>query len=234
MVDIGQMVGLFRAPFGTLREIAAPTQPGRAVRARGRPQLFDRRPCAQPANSACQALEAAEAGVAEVVRLLQAPEDLERLPQLVLDAQGRARANQAALGAALGAQVRGRTASARRFAAPGWRRLVRAADLHTRPHHLHACQVDAARYGLELLDRSHRHIARLRSAIDDIGALCAEAGAFVEDSGPVRALSLAHLNVTGAAFAGRPSHGSGWPTRRGGGVKVCPDCLSILPPSRAR
>ncbi|GBF89218.1 exocyst complex component Sec6 [Raphidocelis subcapitata] len=106
------------------------------------------------------AFEAAEAGVAEVVRLLQAPEDLERLPQLVTDAQGRARANQAALSAALGAQV------------------------------------DAARYGLELLDRSHRHIARLRSAIEEIGALCAEAGAFVEDSGPVRALSLAHLNVS--------------------------------------
>lgn len=37
----------------------------------------------------------------------QAPEDLERLDQLRSDTEGRARANQAALGAALGAQVQG-------------------------------------------------------------------------------------------------------------------------------
>lgn len=28
--------------------------------------------------------------------------------------------------------------------------------------------MDAARYGLELLDRSHRHIGKLRACIDDI------------------------------------------------------------------
>ncbi|KAI8463893.1 MAG: component of the exocyst complex [Monoraphidium minutum] len=106
------------------------------------------------------ALEAAEAGVGEVVRLLQTPEDLARLSQLRSDTEGRARANQAALGTALGAQV------------------------------------DAARYGLELLDKSHRHIAKLRTCIDDIDRLCGEASALVENHDKIRALSLAHLNVS--------------------------------------
>jgi hypothetical protein len=37
----------------------------------------------------------------------QTPEDLQRLSQLRSDTEGRARANQAALGAALGAQASG-------------------------------------------------------------------------------------------------------------------------------
>ena len=98
-------------------------------------------------------------------------------------------------------------------------------------------QVDAARYGMELLDKSQRHIAKLRSCIDDIDRrgpadaatvrtgdarlpgtprrhcrprsslfalrtlpstrLCGEASALVENHDKIRALSLAHINVSG-------------------------------------
>ena len=110
-----------------------------------------------------KAIEAAEAGVAEVARLLQAPEDLARLPQLAADAESRAAASRAALGAALGSQV------------------------------------EAVRYGLELLERGRRHAAKLKACVDGVGALCEEAADLVENHDRIRALSLAHMNVSGAA-----------------------------------
>ncbi|KAI8473445.1 MAG: hypothetical protein J3K34DRAFT_410769 [Monoraphidium minutum] len=134
-----------------------PPSPGRPTGRRGG---FPRRVFPSATCGGHPAPEAAEAGVGEVVRLLQTPEDLARLSQLRSDTEGRARANQAALGTALGAQV------------------------------------DAARYGLELLDKSHRHIAKLRTCIDDIDRLCGEASALVENHDKIRALSLAHLNVS--------------------------------------
>ncbi len=46
-----------------------------------------------------QALEAKEAGIADVVRLLQQPEDLARLPQLRAEYDQRHRSNKAQLSA---------------------------------------------------------------------------------------------------------------------------------------
>uniref|UniRef100_A0A383WAU5 Exocyst complex component Sec6 n=1 Tax=Tetradesmus obliquus TaxID=3088 RepID=A0A383WAU5_TETOB len=58
-----------------------------------------------------------------------------------------------------------------------------------------AAQVDAARYGLQLLDKSHRHIAKLRLCIDRIDELCGECSTLVENHDKIRALSHAHRNV---------------------------------------
>lgn len=79
-----------------------------------------------------QALESKDAGVQDVVRLLQQPEDLGRLFQLRAEYDSKYRSNKVQLTATVQSQV------------------------------------EAARYGLELLDKSHRHIAKLRVCIDKI------------------------------------------------------------------
>eukprot|EP00882_Tetradesmus_deserticola_P028569 GHRQ01031833.1.p1 GENE.GHRQ01031833.1~~GHRQ01031833.1.p1 ORF type:complete len:185 (+),score=92.86 GHRQ01031833.1:43-597(+) len=106
-----------------------------------------------------QAREAREAGVADVCRLLAAPDDLARLQQLR-------------------AEVASKLASSR-----------------TTLSSTTAAQVDAARYGLQLLDKSHRHIAKLRLCIDRIDELCGECATLVENHDKIRALSHAHRNV---------------------------------------
>lgn len=52
-----------------------------------------------------QAVDAQEAGIAEVVALLQQPEDLARLPDLLLEYEGKRAANKAALSAVVQSQV---------------------------------------------------------------------------------------------------------------------------------
>ena len=56
-------------------------------------------------------------------------------------------------------------------------------------------KVEAARYGLELLDRSQRHAGKLRACVARIDALCAEASSLVDHHDKIRALSYAHRNV---------------------------------------
>lgn len=75
---------------------------------------------------------AREAGIAEVVRLLQHHEDLEKLPELLVQYENKLNANKSAVSS-----------------------LVQS-------------QVEAARRGLELLDRSHRHVLKLRACMDQI------------------------------------------------------------------
>jgi hypothetical protein len=77
-------------------------------------------------------VEAKEAGAAEVAKLLQQPEDLERLPALRAEYDQRHKANKQQLSATIQSQV------------------------------------ENARYGLELLDKSHRNIAKLRTCLDKI------------------------------------------------------------------
>lgn len=79
-----------------------------------------------------QALEAREAGIADVQRLLAAPEDLQRLEQLRAEVASKLSSARSALSSSA------------------------------------AAQVEAAKYGLQLLDKSHRHIAKLRLCIDKI------------------------------------------------------------------
>lgn len=77
-----------------------------------------------------QAVDAKEGGIAEVVKLLQQPEDLNRLPDLLLEYENKLRANKSTLSSVVQSQV------------------------------------EAARHGLELLDKSHRHIVKLRSCLE--------------------------------------------------------------------
>lgn len=59
-------------------------------------------------------------------------------------------------------------------------------------------RVDALGLGMSLLSKSHRHIARLRSALARIDDLCAECAALVggdQHDEAIRALSLAHGNA---------------------------------------
>ena len=79
-----------------------------------------------------QALAAQQAGRDEVVRLLQQPEDLARLPELLAEYESRLKTSKAAVSS-----------------------LVQS-------------QVEAARRGIELLDKSHRHVLKLRSCMDRI------------------------------------------------------------------
>ncbi len=79
-----------------------------------------------------QALAAREEGLAEVYRLLQQPEDLERLPDLIHEYENKVKANKQGLSA------------------------------------LMQSQVEAVRAGLELLDKSHRHVLKLRACLDSI------------------------------------------------------------------
>lgn len=79
-----------------------------------------------------QALEAREAGIADVQRLLAAQDDLQRLEQLRAEVSSKLSSARSALSSST------------------------------------AAQIDAAKYGLQLLDKSHRHIAKLRLCIDKI------------------------------------------------------------------
>eukprot|EP00877_Chromochloris_zofingiensis_P004011 jgi/Chrzof1/13610/Cz08g04030.t1 len=106
-----------------------------------------------------QALESKDAGVQDVVRLLQQPEDLGRLFQLRAEYDSKYRSNKVQLTATVQSQV------------------------------------EAARYGLELLDKSHRHIAKLRVCIDKIDHLCGECTSLVENHEKIRGLSYAHNNL---------------------------------------
>eukprot|EP00879_Flechtneria_rotunda_P024868 GHRR01026389.1.p1 GENE.GHRR01026389.1~~GHRR01026389.1.p1 ORF type:complete len:572 (+),score=192.36 GHRR01026389.1:359-2074(+) len=125
----------------------------------GRPNI-SKPDVGQPAESiGQQALEAKEAGLADVARLLASPDDLARLVQLR-------------------AEVSSKLTSARSTLSSGA-----------------AAQIEAAKYGLQLLDKSHRHIAKLRQCIDKIDHLCAECSTLVENHEKIRALSHAHANV---------------------------------------
>lgn len=79
-----------------------------------------------------QAVEAREAGINDVQRLLSAPEDLQRLEQLRAEIASKLSSARSALSSSA------------------------------------AAQIEAAKYGLQLLDKSHRHIAKLRVCIDRI------------------------------------------------------------------
>eukprot|EP00878_Enallax_costatus_P014740 GHUV01015423.1.p1 GENE.GHUV01015423.1~~GHUV01015423.1.p1 ORF type:complete len:364 (+),score=71.44 GHUV01015423.1:323-1414(+) len=114
----------------------------------------------QAPNISQQALEAREAGIADVQRLLAAPEDLQRLEHLRAEVASKLSSARSALSSST------------------------------------AAQIDAAKYGLQLLDKSHRHIAKLRLCIDKIDDLCAECSNLVEHHDKIRALSHAHRNIT--------------------------------------
>lgn len=106
-----------------------------------------------------QALAAKEHGINEVVRLLQHPEDLSRLPDIRLEFENRARVAKTSLSS-----------------------MVQS-------------QVEATRLGMELLDRSHRHILKLQAALDQIDKLCAECSDLIQHHDKIKLLSLTHGNV---------------------------------------
>jgi hypothetical protein len=89
-------------------------------------------PPPHPRARLLQAVEAKEAGAAEVAKLLQQPEDLERLPALRAEYDQRHKGHKQQLSATIQSQV------------------------------------ENARFGLELLDKSHRNIAKLRTCLDKI------------------------------------------------------------------
>jgi len=94
------------------------------------------------------------------VKLLQQPEDLAKLPELLLEYENRLNANNAAVSS-----------------------LVQS-------------QVEAARRGLELLDKSHRHVLKLRTCMDKIHELCEECSNLIDNHEKIRLLSQTHANLT--------------------------------------
>ncbi|KAJ9533396.1 hypothetical protein QJQ45_026375 [Haematococcus lacustris] len=103
--------------------------------------------------------KAKQAGCQEVLKLLQEPEDLLKLPDLISEYASKAQANKASLSS-----------------------LVRS-------------QVEAARRGLDLVDKSHRHVLKLRSNIDSIHRLCSECTSLVDHQDKIRVLSQTHANL---------------------------------------
>lgn len=81
-----------------------------------------------------QADEAREQGIEEVLKLLQLPDDLSRLPGLRTDYQNKYKATKAGISSVIQSQV------------------------------------EAIRWGVDLLERSHECIVKLRSKLDNINA----------------------------------------------------------------
>ena len=81
---------------------------------------------------AMQAAQARDEGIAEIAKLLQQPEDLAKLPDLLVEYTSKVKANAATISS-----------------------LVQS-------------QVEASRRGLDLVDRSNRHVLKLRGCLDKI------------------------------------------------------------------
>lgn len=111
------------------------------------------------AELAEQASEAKEEGIAEVLRLLQHPQDLSRLADITAEFESRHRAAKAGLSA-----------------------MVQT-------------QIESTRLGMELLERSHRHVLKLTAALDRIDRLCAECAELVHHHDKIKLLSTTHTNV---------------------------------------
>ncbi|MEW5306963.1 MAG: hypothetical protein WDW36_009390 [Sanguina aurantia] len=56
-------------------------------------------------------------------------------------------------------------------------------------------QVEAAQTGMDALDKAHRHIMKLRGALQNINELCEECSELLQQQGRVKALALTHGNV---------------------------------------
>ncbi|GAX84704.1 hypothetical protein CEUSTIGMA_g12126.t1 [Chlamydomonas eustigma] len=106
-----------------------------------------------------QALEAKELGVSEVLKLLQKPEDLNRLHELTVDYQNKLKANKAGISSVV------------------------------------QTQVEATRQGVNLLDKAHRSILKLRSSLDRINQLCEECSRLIDHQDKIKVLSLTHANL---------------------------------------
>ncbi|MEW5314341.1 MAG: hypothetical protein WDW38_005849 [Sanguina aurantia] len=55
--------------------------------------------------------------------------------------------------------------------------------------------VEAAQTGMDALDKAHRHIMKLRGALQNINELCEECSDLLQQQGRVKALALTHGNV---------------------------------------
>mmetsp|Transcript_19085 Transcript_19085/g.53180 ORF Transcript_19085/g.53180 Transcript_19085/m.53180 type:complete len:779 (+) Transcript_19085:187-2523(+) len=107
-----------------------------------------------------QAVEAQELAVKEVARLLQRPEDLQRLPALLQEYRNRQLANQLHLSASIQGHV------------------------------------DAAKSGMEQLQKSQVTLSSLQATFAAIVDLCAECDRLIEHQEKIRLLSTVNTNLT--------------------------------------
>lgn len=125
-----------------------------------------------------QALEARAQGLAEVCNLLQQPEDLDKLSDMIYEYESKLKASKTGLESLVQSQVRQPDSQTARQSNT---RAQAAAESFSANVHLcgvnlcnRVCtrvwcvQVEAVRMGLESLDRAHRHVLKLRASLDTI------------------------------------------------------------------
>eukprot|EP00798_Chlamydomonas_sp_ICE-L_P031950 gene31949-33734_t len=138
-----------------------------------------------------QAQEARESGTQEVLKLLQQPEDLNRLQELRVEYDNKARIASGALSSIVQSQVEA-TRNGLELLERSQRHVMKLKELCVEYDNkariasgalssIVQSQVEATRNGLELLERSQRHVMKLKGAIESIHDECAWVLSEIED-----------------------------------------------------